>query len=62
MDLLRLNFGAPAAERDIELGLADYFVETEAFRRVAERKKTIVLGNRGRGEHRRDAWATRNPP
>jgi hypothetical protein len=50
MDLSRLNFGAPAAERDIELGLADYFVETEAFRRVAERKKTVVLGNRGSGK------------
>jgi hypothetical protein len=50
MDLSRLNFGAPSAERDIELGLADYFVETEAFRRVAERKKTIVLGNRGSGK------------
>jgi hypothetical protein len=50
MELSCLNFGAPAAERDIELGLADYFVETEAFRRVAERKKTILLGNRGSGK------------
>jgi len=50
MDLSNLNFGAPSAERDIELGLANYFVKTEAFKRVAGRKKTIVLGNRGSGK------------
>lgn len=50
IDLARMNFGAPAAERDIALGLAAYFVESEAFRRLADRTKTVVLGNRGTGK------------
>lgn len=50
VDLSALNFGAPAAERDISQGLADYFVESEAFRRVSEGRKTIILGNRGTGK------------
>lgn len=45
-----LDFGAPAAERDIAHGLQDYFVESEAFKRVNEGRKTIVLGNRGAGK------------
>jgi hypothetical protein len=45
-----LNFGAPAAERDISQGLKDYFVESEAFRRVQAREKYIILGNRGSGK------------
>ena len=48
--LERMNFGAPAAERDIALGLTDYFVESEAYKRLANRSKTIVLGNRGTGK------------
>ena len=50
LNLGRMNFGAPAAERDIVIGLADYFVESEAFNRIAERSKTVVLGNRGTGK------------
>lgn len=50
LNLARMNFGAPAAERDITLGLSDYFVESEAFKRLASRSKTIVLGNRGTGK------------
>ena len=46
----KLNFGAPAAERDINEGLDDYFVESDAFRRVAAGRKTVVLGNRGTGK------------
>jgi hypothetical protein len=50
-DVLRhLNFGAPAAERDISQGLRDYFVESEAYRRVRSGQKTIILGNRGSGK------------
>ena len=45
-----MNFGAPAAERDIALGLTDYFVESEAYKRLSSRSKTIVLGNRGSGK------------
>lgn len=50
LDLSTLTLGAPAAERDINQGLADYFVESEAFRRVADGPKRIVLGNRGTGK------------
>jgi hypothetical protein len=50
MEFDTLNFGAPAAERDINIGLADYFVESDAYHRVLTRKKTIVLGNRGSGK------------
>ncbi len=49
-DLTGLKFGAPAAERDIDYGLASYFVESDAYRRVENREKTIVLGNRGTGK------------
>jgi hypothetical protein len=48
--LQRMNFGAPAAERDIAHGLQQYFVESEAYRRVSEGSKTIILGNRGAGK------------
>lgn len=47
-DLEKLSFGAPAAERDSALG--KYFVESEPFLLFQQRKKTIVLGNRGSGK------------
>ena len=45
-----LDFGAPAAERDIGRGLEKYFVESAAFDRVRTGTKTIILGNRGSGK------------
>ena len=50
VDLKSMEFGAPAAERDINVGLAEYFFESEAFKRIADRKRTILLGNRGTGK------------
>lgn len=50
VDLAKLSFGAPAAERDIAQGLAQYFVESDAFGRMEARQKTIVIGNRGTGK------------
>ena len=50
VDLKSMHFGAPAAERDINVGLAEYFFESEAFKRIADRKRTILLGNRGTGK------------
>jgi len=50
MDISKINFGAPAAERDINQGLVEYFVESEAYQNVLNRKKTIILGNRGTGK------------
>lgn len=43
-----LKLGAPAAERDP--GLDHYFVESDAFRRVQDGSKTIIVGNRGVGK------------
>ena len=45
-----LSFGAPAAERDINKGLREYFVESETFRRVLGGEKFVILGNRGSGK------------
>lgn len=50
IDLSTLDFGAPAAERDVSKGLYEYFVESEEYRRVATGAKTLVLGNRGTGK------------
>jgi len=50
VNLAKLSFGAPAAERDIKFGLTDYFVESDAYNRLLTRQKTIVLGNRGTGK------------
>lgn len=54
MDILErlrnLNFGAPAAERDINQGLKEYFFESESYRRLRDSNKNIVLGNRGTGK------------
>jgi hypothetical protein len=50
VDLSKLQFGAPAAERDMLYGLDDYFVESDAFRLVNSGQRAIVLGNRGAGK------------
>jgi energy-coupling factor transporter ATP-binding protein EcfA2 len=49
-DLRRISFGALAAERDFGLGLKDYFVESESFRRIRDGERFVVLGNRGSGK------------
>ena len=49
-DFKSLSFGAPAAERDIDRGLREYFVESETFRRVLAGEKFVILGNRGSGK------------
>lgn len=46
----KLNFGAPAAERDIHQGLKGYFFESESYRRLQEGSKSVILGNRGSGK------------
>src|SRR6266700_3277517 len=46
----RIDLGAPAAERDIERGLAAYFIESEAFTRVCAGEKRVILGSRGAGK------------
>jgi hypothetical protein len=48
--LSSVDFGAPAAERDIERGLDEYFVESEAYRRVKAGARRILIGGRGIGK------------
>lgn len=43
-----INFGALAAERDD--GLDSYFVESESFKRLRDRERSVVMGNRGSGK------------
>jgi hypothetical protein len=45
-----ISLGAPAAERDIERGLEDYFVESATYERVRLGSKRIVIGARGIGK------------
>jgi hypothetical protein len=45
-----ISFGALAAERDIQAGLAEYFVESESFERLLKGQKIVALGNRGAGK------------
>lgn len=46
----KINFGAPAAERDMNYGLMEYFYETSSYRRMLSGQKTVLLGNRGSGK------------
>ncbi|MCI5147183.1 MAG: hypothetical protein D3923_17065, partial [Candidatus Electrothrix sp. AR3] len=48
IDLKKLNFGPPAAERDDNL--TKYFVQSESFNRLYNLEKHIALGNRGSGK------------
>ena len=50
MNLSKLNFGAPAAERDINQGLKEYFVESDVFKKFFTKKKYVLIGNRGTGK------------
>ncbi len=38
------------AERDIKLGLNDYFIESDPYKYAAGGTKQIILGNRGTGK------------
>jgi hypothetical protein len=46
----KLDLGAPAAERDIKKGLAEYFIESDDFNRVERGEKLVVVGSRGAGK------------
>lgn len=49
MDYSQLQFGKPAAERDLQ-HLKNYFVESGTYSRVANGSKRFLLGNRGAGK------------
>lgn len=48
LNLRDIQLGSPAAERDTDL--RDYFIESDAFHRVATGPKRIVIGSRGSGK------------
>src|SRR6266542_3623054 len=48
IDAKKLTFGALAAERD--LGLREYFLESDTFTRFLSGHKFIAMGNRGTGK------------
>ena len=50
LDIKSLNLGSDSAERDIDIGLADYFYENDAYNRFLNGRKTILVGNRGAGK------------
>ena len=50
IDPRNVSFGAVAAETDVGLGLSDYFLDTESFRRLRDGTKSVALGNRGAGK------------
>lgn len=48
--LRKLELGAPAAERDINFGLNEYFIESDTYKRVVEGTTNVLIGNRGSGK------------
>ena len=46
-DVKNVKFGRLAAEREIDEGLREYFLETGTFVRLRDGEKSILLGNRG---------------
>lgn len=49
MDYSHLQFGKPAAERDLD-HLTSYFIESGTYSRLANGNKRFLLGNRGSGK------------
>ena len=45
-EISSINLGAPAAERDIEKGLEEYFFESATYDRVRRGSKRIIIGAR----------------
>ena len=50
LDIRLLNLGSDSAERDIALGLADYFYHNSTYHKFSNSDKTILVGNRGAGK------------
>lgn len=50
LDIHQLNLGSDSAERDITVGLADYFYQNSTFHKFSHSNKTILVGNRGAGK------------
>jgi hypothetical protein len=50
LDIQSLNLGSDSAERDIDVGLAEYFYQNDTYNRFLNGRKTILVGNRGTGK------------
>ncbi|MEO1396170.1 MAG: hypothetical protein AAFV90_25000 [Cyanobacteria bacterium J06634_5] len=50
LDIKSLNLGSDSAERDIDVGLAEYFYQNATYNRFLNGRKTILVGNRGAGK------------
>jgi hypothetical protein len=50
VDIKKLQLGSDSAEKDIQVGLLDYFYQNPAYYSILNEKKTIIVGNRGVGK------------
>lgn len=50
LDIRQLNLGSDSAERDITVGLSDYFYQNSTYHKFFNGGKTILVGNRGAGK------------
>lgn len=50
VNIQKLNLGSDSAERDITVGLSEYFYQNSAYQKFLNSKKTILVGNRGAGK------------
>lgn len=50
LDIHQLKLGSDSAERDIDVGLADYFYQNSTYHKFSNSDKTILVGNRGAGK------------
>ncbi|MEO0351426.1 MAG: hypothetical protein AAF282_15405 [Cyanobacteria bacterium P01_A01_bin.15] len=50
LDIRELDLGSDSAERDINLGLAEYFYPNVTYQKFLSGRKTILVGNRGTGK------------
>ncbi|MEO0532910.1 MAG: ATP-binding protein [Cyanobacteria bacterium P01_A01_bin.123] len=50
LDINLLNLGSDSAERDITVGLSEYFYQNSTYHKFFNSGKTILVGNRGSGK------------
>jgi hypothetical protein len=50
LDIRLLNLGSDSAERDITVGLAEYFYQNSTYQKFFNSDKTILVGSRGAGK------------
>ena len=50
LDIRLLNLGSDSAERDIAVGLSEYFYQNSTYHKFFNSDKTILVGNRGAGK------------